>query len=443
MTEAARVRDAAELAQAVADGATVIEVDGEITGSPMITLPPGTTLRGGTLRFSARGVRLTSDNTLEDVTILVPEHETAVLNDTTVEDLGTLTLRNVTTRGQIAILAEDRVRAGHVQAEHVHVAAADVCGRFHRPHGFGADALQGGFTLWNRQPDPAVQLTAELLDISAGSADDPVRGSGVFVGGHGDWNGKADGGTIAVTRLRTGEVHTDGGIPEGTPDLISGGVFVITGAEVEQVDSVGPVTTYGQNDMVLDNWGTVGTWTATAPVTSHGPSGIGFVNFGDINTLDVQAPITTTGKGARGFNLYDGSLSDARFHSIATTGDGSMGIQISKPLGSLTVTGDVTTTGGEGLSLVKGVQVTLQAIALSIKPGGSVETLRIGGRLATAGEQVTTLEIEGSLGSCAIGGGVHAEGAGSDAVHLAGDDAILDGTAITAKHGEQIRHTSG
>ncbi|WP_240362280.1 MULTISPECIES: hypothetical protein [unclassified Streptomyces] len=64
--------------------------------------------------------------------------------------------------------------------------------------------------------------------------------------------------------------------------------------------------------MVLDNWGRVETWTATAPVTSHGPSGIGFVNFGDVDRLDVQAPITTHGTGARGFNLYDGSLRTLR-----------------------------------------------------------------------------------------------------------------------------------
>ena len=62
-------------------------------------------------------------------------------------------------------------------------------------------------------------------------------------------------GTVHVSTLRTGEIHTDGGVPAGTPDPISGGVFVISGAVVDQVASTGPVTTYGQNDMVLDNWG--------------------------------------------------------------------------------------------------------------------------------------------------------------------------------------------
>lgn len=434
------VRDAAQLARALSDGARIIEVEGTITGSPMITLAPGMTLRGGTLEFGAKGVRLTTDNTLEDVAILTAKQEAAILNDTSVTSLGTLNLRNVTTRGQILLLAEDRVRSGHVQVEHVHIVAADLRGRFYRPHGFGVDALQGGFTLWNRQADTAVVLTAELLDISAGSRDEPICGSGVFVGGHVDRDGKSDGGTIHVTQLRTGEIHADGGIPGATPDLISGGVFIISGAIVESVVSAGPVTTYGQNDMVLDNWGVVKTWTANSPVTSHGPSGIGFVNFGDIDTLDIEAPIVTTGKGARGFNLYDGSLKTARFDHIETSGDGSIGIQISKPLGTLSVRGDVTTSGGEGLSLVKGVQMPLQAIALSIKSGGRVDSIDIGGKLLTSGDDVATLEVEGKVERLAVAGGIEATGKGSDGAIVTGDGLDLSGVAISSRHGEAIKY---
>ena len=254
---------------------------------------------------------------------------------------------------------------------------ADVRGRVERPSAFGVEALQGAFTLWNRQPDAAAVITADLRDIAAGSDDAPVRGSGVFVGGHRVEN--VTGGTVLVSLLRTGEIHADGGIPPGTPDLISGGVFVISGAVVEKVVNGGAVTTNGQNDMVLDNWGEVTHWTATAPVTSHGPSGIGFVNFGEIDRLDMQAPIETFGAGARGFNLYGGSLRHASFKSIATHGDGSIGVQVSKPLPLLEISGDLTTEGGEGQSLVKGVQVSLKAIALSIKPGAEVGSIIVGG----------------------------------------------------------------
>ena len=438
MNSSTQVTNAGELGEALTSGAREIHIVGTISGSPMITVPPGVSLRGGVLKFGAKGIRLTSDNTLDGMTVMTADDEVAILNDTSVADMGTLTLRNVRTVGQVLLLAEDAVRAGHVQVDGLHIDRADVRGRSRRPHGFGVEALQGALTIWNRQPDPAVIITAEVLDVSVGTESTPVRGSGIFVGGHGDWDGKGDGGILRVSHLRTGEIHTNGGIPDATPDLISGGVFVISGAVVEQVTNIGPVTTYGQNDMVLDNWGDVAAWTATAPVTSNGPSGIGFVNFGNIDRLDVQAPIQTNGKGARGFNLYDGSLRDANFASVSTTGDGSVGIQISKPLGTLSVSGDVTTSGGEGLSLVKGVQVVLKAVGLSIKPGGEVGSITIGGRIKTSGDGVNTVEIEGQLDRLEVGGGISASGKGSDAVHVAGNVPGLDTIELSSADGHAI-----
>lgn len=59
---------------------------------------------------------------------------------------------------------------------------------------------------------------------------EPVRGSGLFLAGHGDEDGLGDGGRLTAESAVTGEIHTDGGIPEETPHLISGGVFVLSGA---------------------------------------------------------------------------------------------------------------------------------------------------------------------------------------------------------------------
>jgi len=437
-----KVSSAAELLE-VLPAAEDIEIDGSLTGMPMISLRPGVTLRGGALRFSAKGVRLSSDNRLEDITILVPDHEVAIGNNTDVSDLGRLTLRNVRTRGQVLLLADDAVRAGHVEVDGLVVASADVRGRPDRPHGFGVDALQGAFTLWNRQPDPAVRITARLTGISAGSADEPVRGSGVFVAGHGDWSGQADGGRVDVDTLRTGPIVTDGGIEPGTPDLISGGVFVVSGAHIETVINDGPVTTMGPNDMVLDNWGDVGTWTARAPVTSHGPSGIGFVQFGTLDRLDVQAPLTTYGAGARGFNVYDGSLASARFQSISTHADGAVGIQVSKDLPVLEITDSVTTFGGRGTSLVRGVQTQLSAIAVSIQPSGRMERLTAGGSLATHGDAIVTLDVEGALGAIEVQHGITASGVGSDAVRVTGEVAGLDQVAVTAPNGRPVVRRAG
>jgi hypothetical protein len=413
-------------------------VDGSLTGMPMVTLRPGVSLRGGTLHFGAKGVRLTSGNHLEDVTVIVPDHEVAISNDTAVSDFGRLTLRNVRTRGQVLLLAEDAVRRGHVDVDGLAVASADVRGRPDRPHGFGVDALQGAFTLWNRQPDATVRITASLKGISAGTADSPIRGSGVFVGGHGSWAGRADGGRVEVDMLRTGPVVTDGGIEPGTPDLISGGVFVISGARIETVTNDGPVTTTGANDMVLDNWGEVGAWMARAPVTSRGPSGIGFVNFGTLERLDVQAPVTTYGAGARGFNVYDGSLDSARFQSITTHADGAVGIQVSKDLPALDIVDSVTTFGGRGTSLVRGRQARLSAMAISIQPGGRIGRLSVGGSLSTHGDDIVTLEVEGTLGMVQVRRGITATGVGSDAIRLAGQADGLDEVTVTAAHGHPI-----
>jgi hypothetical protein len=432
-TESVTVSTPAELAAAIGAGAAEIVVEGRITGSPSITLPEGCTLRGGELAFLAKGVRLTRNNTLRDITITTTPYEVAVYNDTSVPGAGTLRFVNVTTVGQVYIVAEAATTSVRVETSGLHVKEADVRGRAEQPHGFGVDVLQGGLTLWNRQPDSSARFTPTLRDVSVGTDDTPVRGSGLFVAGYGDREGKLAGGAFEADLIETGKVVTDGGIAPGTPDKISGAVFVVSGARVDKVLNAGTVTTHGQNDMVLDNWGYVKEWVATAGITSTGPSGIGFVNFGDIDQLDVQAPILTTGGGARGFNLYDGSLKQASFHSIRTTGDGSVGIQVSKPLGALTVHHDVETTGGKGTSLVKGVQMALKAIAFSVKPGGTIESVTIGGSLRTRGDDVVTLDVENGarIGALRIGGSVEAHGAGSRATRLDGDVPTLDGVTVT------------
>jgi len=418
MANTVTVKSGVELTDAIAAGAIEIVIDGAVSGIPSLTLPPGVSLRGGTLEFKAKGVRLTSDNSISDLRVVTAEDEAAIYNDTSVADLGTLSLTNVTTIGQIYLVADDQVRAGRIVADNVTVEAADVRGRFDRPHGFGVDAQQGGFTVWNRQADGAVTITARLTNISAGSDTSPVRGSGVFVGGHGDRDGHGDGGVLHVELLSTGTIVTDGGIPLSTPDLISGGVFTISGSEVDEVVNLGPVTTLGQNDMVLDNWGRVTSWTAKAPVTSRGASGIGFVNFGELGTLVLDAPIETYGLGARGFNVYDGSLQSATFESIATYGDGSVGIQVSRSLPHLEIRGNLSTSGGTGVSLVSGVLIELAAVALSVKPGGVIGSAHVGGDITTSGDKVNAVEVDGDIDSLVVDGSVRASGANSAAVRM-------------------------
>lgn len=416
------VTTARELAAAIADEAQEIVVDGVIEGSPSITLPSGTTLRGASdkaaLKFLAKGVRLTKDNTLRDITIETTDYEVAIYNDATVSDAGVMRFENVETIGQVYVVAEGAIENIRVETDGLRVKAADVRGRAEQPHGYSVDVLQGGITFWNRQPDPSAKFTATLKGLSVGTEETPVRGSGVFVGGYADRDGHLIGGAFEADLVETDDIVIDGGIAPGTPDKIAGGVFVVSGAKVKEVRNSGAVTTHGQNDMVLDNWGDVDQWIAVEGIRSTGPSGIGFVNFGNIRLIDIQAPITTEGKGARGFNLYDGSLDEGRFDSIRTTGDGSIGIQVSKPMNKLLVRGDVETSGGEGLSLVRGVQVTLKAIALSVKAGGQVNSVEIGGALRTRGAGITTFEVEdgGEIGEFSAGA---VEALGTDSVREA------------------------
>jgi hypothetical protein len=389
------VKDRSSLQEAVLRQGAEIEVAGRIMDLPSLKLSPGTRLRGVGhdvelhFREGLPGLLLSADHQIADLRLVTDETQIALGLADDADDLGTLTIRNVRTLGRVH-LEGSRAKRGSLKLDGVHVERADARMAAHRPAGFGVEVLIGGLTVYNSSKDKGSRWTLEARNLSGGSKAHPLRGSGVFI--FGGWfipvdadPGQApaptqEGGTIELSLLATGEVHADGGIPEGTSNLITGGVFVGSGVHAQSVVNEGPTTTYGPNDMVLDNWGKIDSWVARAAVTSHGSSGIGFVNFGDIDTLKVQAQVKTHGMGARGFNLYDGSLKRAEFQSITTYGDGAIGVQLSKPFGSIIVEKDIRTKGGEGDSLVRGKLVHLKAHALSLKPGAKGDELKVKGQ---------------------------------------------------------------
>ncbi len=405
------VSSVAELVRAAQDSSIrQIVVSAELAEVPAIRLLPGQVLLGqgddAALIFAAGidGLQLTTDNEVHGLHLVASADRRAIHNDTQVESLGRLVLGEVTTIGQVQILARDKVRSGHVEVAGLDVVGADARAQADRPQGFGVHVLQGAFTLWNMQADAAVVISARLVGLSAGRAAAPVFGSGIFVSGAG-----FEGGRLTVSLLETGEIHSDGRIAPGTPDMITGGVFTVFNAFVDTVRNLGPVVTYGQNDMVLVNWGSVDHWVAEEKITSYGPSGIGFVNFGLVNELEVEAPIETFGQGARGFNVYAGTVNRAVFDRITTHADGAVGIQISQPIGYLSVRRGLETFGGTGDSLVKGVVLKLSAIALSVKPGGSAREIDIEGGVTTHGDGIAPLEMLGVVGRLSIEGGVSAK----------------------------------
>jgi hypothetical protein len=417
-TEERQVATPAELVAAATDQAVAdIVVAANLSGVPTFRLSPGQTLKGAgpavVVHFAPGqdGLQLSTDNRVEGLELRADVERRALFNDTRVERLGRLVLLNLRIIGVVQLLARDRVRSGHVEAENVDVIAADARAFTERPKGYGVEVIPGAFVLWNQQSDRAVTITADLTGLAAGRAGAPVHGSGIFVSGAGE-----GGGRLLVHRLETGPVYSDGGITPRTPDRICGGVFVVSGAFVDHVRNLGPVTTYGPNDMVLDNWGTVGVWTAHEKITSYGPSGIGFVNFGTVDLLQVKAAVETFGQGSRGFNVYTGTVNTAEFERVVTHADGAVGIQISQPVGVITVRRGIETYGGTGDSLVKGVVVKLPAIALSIKPGGSARKIAVAGGLITHGSGISPLELHGKVDSLEVTDGLSAAGDGFDKI---------------------------
>jgi len=405
------VNSVQDLIKATSDPAVqTITVAHNLNSVPEIRLSPGITLRGQrdrtpVLRFAeGNGVCLTSDNMVENLALLVSPGRLAIRNDESVVNLGTLTLRSISIVGRVRLLARGSIRSGHIEVEDLDIVAADARFEKEMPHEYGVYVLQGAFTLWNMQSDPNLLITSNLVGLSAGRMGAPVLGSGIFVSG-----ARETGGRLRVQHLETNAVYSDGRIEPGTADQISGGVFVVHGTSVELVVNHGPVSTDGANDMALDNWGVVDRWIGKDKVTTFGPSGVGFVNFGTIDSLVMEAPIETYGLGARGFNVYTGTIRSGDFDRIVTHGDGAVGVQISQPVGSLIFRRGIETHGGTGKSLVKGVLQDLAAIALSIKPGGSAEAIRVLGGLHSHGKDVQAFEQHGSIESLYIEGGFSSE----------------------------------
>ncbi len=433
------VDGAASFTAAVSKGGE-ITVRGTITGLESAAVPAGTSITGeagARLEFAAGqdGLQLTTDNAVSKLAISVDPTKRAIFNDYSCATLGTITLTDLSVVGQVQIIADGSVVVGSVVATGVHIESADATRTYPRPISYGVDVVQSAFLVWNRQEDPSSEITVSLTDISAGTDAVPINGSGVMVSGASDGGGRLTGPIVS-----TGPIWINGGIEAGKPGSIACGVFIGYGANINEVRNLGPVTTYGVNDMVLDSWGQIETWVAEEAITSYGVSGVGFVNFGRLGHLQIKAPLTTYGDGARGFNSYTGFVNTAEFHSVSTHGNGAVGMQFSKPVGRLIVHGDVSTSGAQGQSLVKGVIKQLPAIGLSVLPGCELDEVIISGTLSSAGDGIAALQNDGGWIKAMRVGGIKATGAGSDAVVLTGGAVIpLTNTAVSSSSGAAIR----
>lgn len=370
--------------------AEIIVAEDIVLKEPFI-LQPGVTLKGKSQDIELSGdqplIGLTKNNMIQDLTLRTRRDKEAIFFDEA-NLAGGFHLKNVRTHGAISFISRQAKEDIEVNIENVHVIDADVTHKKEGPEGYGVTVIQGALTVWNQAPH--IQFNTQIKDVSVGEEGKPVNGSGVFVSG-------TDDAAIYSNLITTKNIYTNGLLEQGTFDRISGGVFTVTNAHVDRVENHGITKTYGFNDMVLDNWGDVQEWIVQGEVLSEGTSAIGFVNFGYIKKLDIQAPIKTVGTGARGINNYDGTIENLSLQSIETQGDGAIGIQISKPVGKITVYQDIITHGGTGESLVKGEIKQLSAIGISILEGAEVERLEVKGNVYTRGKNISPIQNEGNV----------------------------------------------
>jgi hypothetical protein len=406
-----------------------------------IALPPDFLLTGKDkdsciLSFSnGDGVGLTANNRIENLAVMTTPAARAIYTQTGLPDMGNIALNDLSVTGQVSVIVRGGTKNLNLSVDKLHVAACDSRRYSEQPQKYGVNVYQGALTVYNFNGDTDSKIRASLTNITAGSRNAPVIGSGVFVSGFSD-----NGGWVELEKLTTGAVYSNGMLPYGTADIITAGIFIVYGVRAKLVEHFGEIVTYGVNDMVLDTWGTVENWMAHAQVISYGPSGIGFVNFGAVDKFVAEKDVVTHGLGARGFNQYDGTVRSARFHSIETFGDGSIGVQVSKPVGSIVIENGITTHGSVGNTLVKGVNMMLPAEAFSVKPGGVVERLEVGGDLTTHGANVTTYAVEGGkVNAVDIKGRVLANGEQSDAVLVGkGGSTPLTNVRALAKSGKNL-----
>ncbi|WP_222537825.1 hypothetical protein [Pedobacter polysacchareus] len=360
------------------------------------------------------GVGLTANNEISNLNIQTNPGNRAIYLLSQQDDLGTLTLSNLTITGQVQILIRSGSLKARLIAENIDIVSCDARRYSEQPQKYGVNVYQGAFTVYNYNSNPESVIQATLTNITLGRKGAPVIGTGLFVAGFGD-----NGGWVLADQISTGDIYSNGMIPYGQPNMITAAVFILNGAKIKKLTNKGRVTTYGVNDMVLDTWGQVDRWVAEQPITSYGPSGIGFVNFGVVDYFEAKDKIETFGLGSRGFNQYDGTVNQAVFHGIQTHGNGSIGIQVSKPVGNITIKNDLITHGAVGQTLVKGVLVSLPADGISVKAGGEIKQLNIFGSLITYGSGVQTFNVEGGIvKELSIKGEVIAEGKNSVAISV-------------------------
>src|SRR4029079_13617374 len=135
---------------------------------------------------------------------------------------GSITLGDLAVTGQVSIIIRGGTRTLDLSGDTLHVGACDRRRDSEQPQKYGVNDYQGALTVYNFNGDRNSIIPASLTNVTAGSRNAPVIGSGIFVSGFGD-----EGGWVELDKLTTGAVYSNGMLPYGTADIITAGVFIV------------------------------------------------------------------------------------------------------------------------------------------------------------------------------------------------------------------------
>jgi len=160
-----------------------------------ITLPPGFSLTGKNkdsciLSFcNGDGIGLTTDNRVANLTVMATPAARAIYTQTGFTDMGSITLNDLAVTGQVSIIVRSGTNKLNLLVDKLRIAACD-CRRYsEQPQKYGVNVYQGALTVYNFNGNADSTIHAFLTDITAGSRNAPVIGSGIFVSGFSDNGG--------------------------------------------------------------------------------------------------------------------------------------------------------------------------------------------------------------------------------------------------------------
>ncbi|WAW15382.1 hypothetical protein [Peptostreptococcus equinus] len=243
-----KVSNFVQLQEAIDNNENIIEMSKSISAPNMINLKKGQKLiakeKNIFLSFiNGDGIGLSGQNEISDISIQTSPRNRAIFIDSSEEDLGDINLNNLTVTGVVQILTRGNNKKLNLNINKLDIVSADARFFCERPMKYGVNVYQGALTVYNFNPQKDSIINVKAEDISIGRKNAPVIGSGVFISGFND-----ESGFVIIEKLTTADIYSNGMIPLGQPNLITGGIFIVYGAYAKEIESYGCIYTYGTND---------------------------------------------------------------------------------------------------------------------------------------------------------------------------------------------------